>query len=67
LFAKSLHRHHRRHLPPSAIRREKQIQAWRRAKRLALIEEMNPAWLDLAEGWGELIKLLTADASLRSS
>jgi putative endonuclease len=41
----------------NAIAREKQIKAWTRAKRLALIKTMNPAWQDLAEGWGEATKL----------
>jgi len=50
----------------NAIRREKQIKSWDRAKRLALIESMNPTWLDLAEGWGEPIQPLNADPSLRS-
>jgi len=31
-----------------AIAREKQIKGWRRAKRIALIEESNPDWRDLA-------------------
>ena len=34
-----------------AIAREKQIKAWDRKKRVALIERTNPAWGDLAEGW----------------
>jgi len=41
----------------NAIAREKQIKAWTRAKRLALIKTMNPAWQDLADGWGEPTKL----------
>ncbi|HLM82163.1 MAG TPA: GIY-YIG nuclease family protein [Terriglobales bacterium] len=41
----------------NAIAREKQIKAWTRVKRLALIKTMNPAWQDLAEGWGELTEL----------
>ena len=41
----------------NAIAREKQIKAWARAKRLALIKTMNPTWQDLAEGRGEPIKL----------
>jgi putative endonuclease len=41
----------------NAIAREKQIKAWTRSKRLALIKTMNPTWQDLAEGWGEPIKL----------
>ncbi|MGB6199093.1 MAG: GIY-YIG nuclease family protein [Candidatus Acidiferrales bacterium] len=33
--------------PTSAIVREKQIKAYRRAKRVALIEAKNPQWQDL--------------------
>jgi len=36
-----------------AIARERQIKKWRREKKVALIEERNPTWEDLAEGWGE--------------
>jgi len=36
----------------NAIAREKQVKAWTRAKRLALIKSMNPTWQDLAEDWG---------------
>ena len=36
--------------PASAIAREKQIKGWLRAKKLALIEDMNPEWKDLSEG-----------------
>jgi putative endonuclease len=32
---------------PAAIAREKQIKAGSRRRKLALIEEMNPAWRDL--------------------
>ena len=41
----------------NAIAREKEIKAWTRAKRLALIKSVNPTWQDLAEGWGEKIEL----------
>jgi putative endonuclease len=34
-----------------AIRREKQIKGWTRAKKLALIKPMNPGWCDLSEDW----------------
>ena len=34
-----------------AIAREKQIKAWRRSKKLALIRSVNPRWRDVAEGW----------------
>ncbi len=42
----------------NAIRREKEIKGWDRAKRVALIECENPTWDDLAEGWGKPIELL---------
>ncbi|MBI3665869.1 MAG: GIY-YIG nuclease family protein [Acidobacteria bacterium] len=44
-----------------AIAREKQIKAWRREKKVALIEAQNPTWEDLAAAWEA-----TADPSLRS-
>jgi putative endonuclease len=34
-----------------AIAREKQIKSWRRSKKIALIESMNPKWRDLSEDW----------------
>jgi putative endonuclease len=34
-----------------AIAREKQIKAWTRAKRIALIERLNPHWRDLSADW----------------
>ena len=36
-----------------AIAREKQIKGWLRAKKIALIESMNPEWRDLSEDWYE--------------
>ena len=36
-----------------AIAREKEIKGWRRDKKVALIETMNPEWHDLSEGWFE--------------
>jgi putative endonuclease len=39
--------------PDAAIDREKQIKAWRRSKKIRLIESMNPLWHDLAQHWGE--------------
>jgi putative endonuclease len=34
-----------------AIGREKQIKAWGRMKRIALIESVNRDWKDLSDGW----------------
>ena len=35
----------------NAINREKQIKRWGRAKKIWLIEQMNPSWADLSEQW----------------
>ncbi len=43
--------------------REKQIKAWRRSKRIGLIESANPQWRDLSEGW---YSSPPPDSSLRS-
>ena len=43
-----------------AIFREKQIKAWRRSKKIELIESMNPRWKDLSAEW------LGTDSSLHS-
>jgi len=45
----------------TAIAREKQIKSWRREKKVALIEAVNPTWEDLAAESEE-----RADPSLRS-
>ena len=34
-----------------AILREKQLKSWSRAKKVALIERMNPEWINLASQW----------------
>jgi putative endonuclease len=34
-----------------AIAREKQIKAWRRSHKVALIDGANPEWNDLGEAW----------------
>ena len=35
----------------AAISREKQIKGWLRAKKIALIESVNPVWRDLSLDW----------------
>jgi putative endonuclease len=35
----------------AALEREKQINRWSRAKKIALIEQMNPSRSDLSEAW----------------
>ena len=35
----------------AALAREKQIKGWLRAKKVALVESVNPAWRHLAEDW----------------
>ena len=49
----------------SAIEREKQVKSWRRGKRVALIESMNPYWVDLASEWYDALPSVP-DPSLRS-
>jgi putative endonuclease len=36
-----------------AINREKEIKGWRRSKKIALIDSINPKWNDLSVGWYE--------------
>jgi len=36
-----------------AIAMEKRIKGWSRAKKVALVEAMNPQWEDLSERWRE--------------
>jgi putative endonuclease len=38
-------------LARDAIQREKQLKGWTRRRKLALIEETNPTWEDLAVAW----------------
>ena len=35
----------------AAISREKQLKTWRRSKKVALIESVNPLWEDMALRW----------------
>ena len=37
--------------PLAAIKREKQIKAYRREKKVALIDSINSQWADLSDGW----------------
>jgi len=43
----------------SAIKREKYLKGLLRAKKVALIESVNPKWVDLAADWGRPIKPLS--------
>ena len=38
----------------ASARREKQIKAWTRTKRVALIQAMNPNWIDLHRTWKDI-------------
>jgi putative endonuclease len=49
--------------PKAAIEREKQIKGWLRARKVALIEALNPNWRDLSRDWTALAPL--RDASVR--
>ena len=45
-----------------AIRRERELKGWCRAKKVALIEQANPSWDDLACGWYDPVKLGCLDS-----
>jgi putative endonuclease len=40
----------------NAIDREKQLKRWNRAKKIWLIERVNPTWEDLSVEWGQPIE-----------
>jgi putative endonuclease len=50
--------------PAAAIAREKQIKDYARAKKIAMINSVNPEWNDLAELW--FADVSRNDPSLRS-
>jgi putative endonuclease len=37
-----------------AIAREKELKGWRRQKKIALVEALNPTWQDLSREWYDL-------------
>jgi putative endonuclease len=41
----------------SAAQRERQIKAWRRQKKVALIEKANARWKDLSLSWTEALMI----------
>ena len=41
------------HYVNNAIARETQIKGWRRSKKVALIESVNPDWRDLSKDFGK--------------
>ena len=47
----------------NAIAREKEIKAWRREKKVSLIQRDNPTWHDLAEEWFGIGRKLNASAA----
>jgi hypothetical protein len=49
-----------------AIVREKQITAWRRSHKVALIDSVNPEWNDLGEVWFGLKGAMNLDSSTQS-
>jgi hypothetical protein len=53
-----------------AIEREKQIKAWRRAKKIALLTKMNPTWRDLSkdfDGEAQDSSRVVSDMSFRAA
>ena len=39
----------------AAAKREKQIKSWPRARKVALIESLNPSWRDLKISWSDVL------------
>lgn len=39
-----------------ALKRELQIKAWSRAKKVSLIQSMNPNWYDLSRKWHRFLR-----------
>ena len=60
--AKSLVWYEHRQTMEAAIRREKQIKAWKRDWKIHLIEKMNPDWLDLHESIDVIATLVEEEA-----
>jgi putative endonuclease len=52
--------------PANAIAREKRIKGWLRSRKIALIEQSNPTWEDLANEWFDNPTPGKAGPSLRS-
>jgi putative endonuclease len=50
-----------------AIAAEKTIKAWRRSKKVQLIENLNPGWVDLAAEWGADDERVAARTPRRTS
>jgi predicted GIY-YIG superfamily endonuclease len=40
-----------------AIACEKKLKGWRRSKKIALVEQANPRWIDLSDDWEQQPKL----------
>ena len=54
-----------------AITCEKRLKGWRRSRKIALIEQTNPRWLDLSDDWEQQPNVYdrpynVKDSSLRS-
>ena len=44
-----------------AIACEKRLKGWLRARKVALIAEMNPRWVDLSEAWFEDVVMVEGE------
>ncbi|HEX9986114.1 MAG TPA: GIY-YIG nuclease family protein [Thermoanaerobaculia bacterium] len=41
----------------SALRREKQLKGWTRAKKVAPIQSVNPYWNDILPAWQDVVRM----------
>jgi putative endonuclease len=51
----------------SAIAREKELKGWRRSKKLALVQQTNGRFRDLAEDWGKPLQGLNPQNEPKTS
>jgi hypothetical protein len=50
-----------------AIAREKKLKGWRRSRKIRLIEQTNPRWLDLSDDWNSNQSFITSMGDGRSA
>ena len=47
-----------------AIACEKKLKGWRRSRKIALVKQTNPRWLDLSDDWEQQPKSMSSDGRL---
>jgi putative endonuclease len=55
------------HYVNNAIRREKQVKGWKRERKIALIESINPSWRDLSKDFQRIYEPETKPGKSRDA